>query len=246
MSAVYALARRIDDIGDGDGIRPTRSSPALHLVRKDIDPIDPKTNDPVLIAVLDAATRYALPMDCFGEIIDGCEMDLQRHALRDHRRLGEVLPQRRRVRRAAHPRRRGLRRSRTRDATRRLPRRCPAAHQHRARRRRRSRTRSCLYSPRGRRTSELCDRPHRAGQRQVARVVAYECGRADRWFDEGLQLLPLLHGRGRACVGALSGIYRHLLQRIENNPLAVTRGRVSVPTYEKVSVALQSLWAARS
>jgi hypothetical protein len=47
-------------------------------------------------------------------------------------------------------------------------------------------------------------------------------------------------------VGTLSGIYRHLLRRIENNPIAVTQGRVSVPTLEKVSVAVQSLLAARS
>ena len=55
--------------------RPKRSSP-LSRARKDLDPIDPKTNDPVLAAVADAATRYPLSMDCFGEIIDGCEMDL--------------------------------------------------------------------------------------------------------------------------------------------------------------------------
>jgi hypothetical protein len=44
----------------------------------------------------------------------------------------------------------------------------------------------------------------------------------------------------------MSGIYKHLLQRIERNPLAVTQGRVSVPTSEKISVAIQSLLAARS
>jgi phytoene/squalene synthetase len=47
-------------------------------------------------------------------------------------------------------------------------------------------------------------------------------------------------------VGALSGIYQHLLRRIENNPIAVTQGRVSLPTVEKVSVAVQSLLAARA
>jgi phytoene synthase len=76
--------------------------------------------------------------------------------------------------------------------------------------------------------------------------VAYECGRAEQWFAEGLQLLPLLDSRSRACVGAMSGIYRRLLLRIEGKPLAVTQGRVSVPTLEKVAVALSSLVAARS
>jgi hypothetical protein len=44
----------------------------------------------------------------------------------------------------------------------------------------------------------------------------------------------------------MSGIYRRLLVRIERNPLAVTQGRVSVPIFEKVSVAISSLVAARS
>jgi phytoene synthase len=81
---------------------------------------------------------------------------------------------------------------------------------------------------------------------EVARLVAYECGRSEQWFAEGLELLPMLNSRSRACVGAMSGIYRRLLVRIERNPIAVTQGRVSVPTLEKVSVALSSLVAARS
>jgi 15-cis-phytoene synthase len=81
---------------------------------------------------------------------------------------------------------------------------------------------------------------------EVARLVAFECGRAEQWFAEGLQLLPVLGGRGRACVAAMSGIYHRLLLRIERNPLAVTEGRVSLPAYEKITVALQSLAAARA
>jgi phytoene synthase len=80
---------------------------------------------------------------------------------------------------------------------------------------------------------------------EVARLVEFECGRAEEWFAEGLQLLPLLDGRSRACVSAMSGIYRQLLKRIEGNPVAVTQGRVSVPTWEKVTVALRSLAGAR-
>ena len=75
LSAVYALARRIDDIGDGDA-SPDQKLAWLQCVRKEIDPIDPGSTDPVLMAVADAAARYRLPMSCFGEIIDGCEMDV--------------------------------------------------------------------------------------------------------------------------------------------------------------------------
>ncbi len=79
----------------------------------------------------------------------------------------------------------------------------------------------------------------------VARLVALECGRADRWFVEGLQLLPLLDGRSRACVAAMAGIYRRLLVRIKAEPIAVTRGRMSLPSWEKALVAARSLVGAR-
>ena len=75
----------------------------------------------------------------------------------------------------------------------------------------------------------------------VAKLVALECTRANEWFAEGLQLLDLLEGRSRACVAAMSGIYRRLLTRIEREPIAVTGGRVSLPTWEKGLVAARSL-----
>ena len=61
------------------------------------------------------------------------------------------------------------------------------------------------------------------------------------WFDRGLRLLPLLDHRSRACVGAMAGIYRRLLRRIELDPAATTRAGSRVPTWEKLAVAGQSL-----
>ena len=60
LSAVYALARRIDDIGDGRAA-PEEKLAGLQTIRKEIDPIDPETNDPVLVAVADAARRGSSP-----------------------------------------------------------------------------------------------------------------------------------------------------------------------------------------
>jgi phytoene synthase len=75
----------------------------------------------------------------------------------------------------------------------------------------------------------------------VAALVAFECTRARSWFARGLELLPLLDRRSRACVGAMSGIYRRLLDRIEADPLAVTAGRVSLSVREKAMVAARAL-----
>ena len=102
-----------------------------------------------------------------------------------------------------------------------------------------------VYLPSNDAESVGCDPALEGPPSDVARLVALECGRADRWFAEGLQLLPLLDSRSRACVGAMAGIYRRLLTRIKAEPIAVTRGRVSLPTWEKALVAARSLAGAR-
>jgi 15-cis-phytoene synthase len=71
LSAVYALARRIDDIGDGD-LLPEDKLSALAQARKDLDDLESAGEDPVLLAVADATRRYDLPLGAFGELIDGC------------------------------------------------------------------------------------------------------------------------------------------------------------------------------
>ncbi len=71
----------------------------------------------------------------------------------------------------------------------------------------------------------------------LAALVAIECTPARAWFARGLHLLPLLDRRSRACVTAMAGIYRRLLSRIERDPAAVTRGRVSLPASEKAWIA---------
>src|SRR5690606_10170170 len=60
-------------------------------------------------------------------------------------------------------------------------------------------------------------------------LVHFEVRRARALFAEGYRLLPLLDRRSGACVAAMAGIYRRLLDRIERDPDAVLRGRVSLP-----------------
>ena len=78
LSAVYALARRIDDIGDDAGPSADKIA-ALDAVRAALDaPPDPA--DPVLVAVADAADRFPIPMGAFGELVDGVERDVRMDA----------------------------------------------------------------------------------------------------------------------------------------------------------------------
>ena len=77
-----------------------------------------------------------------------------------------------------------------------------------------------------------------------AGLARFEAARAEEWYDRGLQLLPLLDRSSSSCVGAMSGIYRRLLRRIERDPEAVLGGRLSLPGWEKGWVAARSLVGA--
>jgi phytoene synthase len=244
MSAVYALARRIDDIGDGNAA-PEEKLVGLQHVRKEIDDLDPKTNDPVLAAIADAQHRYQLPMECFGELIDGCMMDVIGTS---YETIDDLVKYCRNV--AGSVGRLSLAIFGTDDPSVASPLAdslgvaLQLTNILRDVLEDRSLGRVYLPAQDARRVS--CAPDLSGPPSEVARLVAFECGRAELWFAEGLQLLPMLNARSRACVGAMSGIYWRLLQRIEGNPLAVTQGRVSVPTLEKVSVAISSLARARS
>ena len=165
LSAVYALARRIDDIGDGDAPAPQRLE-ELAAVRKDLEPISADTDDPVLAGVAHAADRYGLPMAAFGELIDGCEMDVEGDVVRHHRRPGRVLPPGGRLGRAplAGRLRRG-RPGRGQSAGRR-PRRGSPADQHPPRHRRGRGPGPGLPAGRGRRSRGVPTRPERAARRR--------------------------------------------------------------------------------
>ena len=49
-------------------------------------------------------------------------------------------------------------------------------------------------------------------------LVRFEADRARQWFERGMELAPLLDRRSAACVLAMAGIYRRLLERIEADP----------------------------
>ena len=74
--------------------------------------------------------------------------------------------------------------------------------------------------------------------------MRFEAARAREWFERGMQLAPLLDRRSAACVLAMAGIYRRLLDRIEADPERVLRERVSLPAREKAWVAARALLGA--
>jgi phytoene synthase len=84
----------------------------------------------------------------------------------------------------------------------------------------------------------------RFGQPSAATIgplVTFEAARAREWYARGLQLTSMIDRRSAACVLAMSGIYRRLLELIAAEPQAVLERRVALSTATKLAVAARSL-----
>ncbi len=190
------------------------------------------------------STRYQLPLEEFDELIDGCEHGRQRCTTYDDlRRPRAATAAGGRLGRAPVARR--LRHGRTRSRAEPLAdgaRGRPPGHEHPPRRRGGPRHGPRLPARRRRRAVRLRARPVRPAARPSPRSSPFEIapGRGTS-VRQGLELLPLLDRRSRACVAAMAGIYRRLLGRIEADPAAVLDGRVSLPTQEKAWVAVRAI-----
>jgi phytoene synthase len=239
MTAVYAMARKIDDITDGD-LLPERKLEALAVVRKDLGGGDPTGHDPVLTALADVARHYPLPFDAFGDLIDGCEMDVTgvSYVTRD-----DLVGYCRRVAGSIGRLSLAIFSCRDPEAANPLADDLGVALQltNILRDVLEDRAMGRVYLPADDARAVGCPPDLVAEPDALARLVGLEIPYAVEWFDRGLQLLPLLDRRSRACVSAMAGIYRRLLDRMARDPMAVTQGRVSVPTWEKGWVAVSSL-----
>jgi phytoene synthase len=82
MSAVYAFARRVDDIGDGTLAHAEKlrlleaESAALAAVEAGRLP-ESEVPDPVMVALADTRARYPLPPGALDELIEGVRMDVR-------------------------------------------------------------------------------------------------------------------------------------------------------------------------
>ena len=78
MAALYAMARRIDDVGDGDWPQE-RKLEALTALHETISSLEagalPDPADPVLTGIAHAASHFPIPLAALHEIVEGCEHD---------------------------------------------------------------------------------------------------------------------------------------------------------------------------
>jgi phytoene synthase len=248
MTAVYALARRIDDVGDGS-LPAGRKQARLESLRAEVAALrqghPPDPADAVLVAVADAAARYGLPLDAFGELIDGCAADVAGLA---YESFGQLVGYCRRVAGTIGRLSLAVFGSARPDVA------APMADALGVALQLTNILRDVIEDAAMGRVYLPAEDLERFGCRiapgrppedraRLAAVVAFEADRAEEWYTEGLGLLPLLDGRSRACVATMAGIYHRLLGRIRREPAAVLRGRLSLPAREKAWVAATSLAA---
>ena len=262
LSAVYALARRIDDIGDGDLPADTKLT-ALAQARAEVIDLAggsaAPAGDPVLVALADAARRFPIPVTAFGELIEGCEADVRGVT---YRTFGDLEHYCRCV--AGSIGRLSLGVFGCAD---------PAVAEPLAdalgvalqltnilRDIREDLGNGRVYlpaedlerfgvtlepggtlGPYGTAAGPAGGTAGGTAGGGMERLIRFEADRARGWYARGLALMPLLDWRSKASTGAMAGIYLRLLDHMSATPGTVLQERMSLPAKEKLLVAGRSL-----
>jgi phytoene synthase len=243
VAALYAFARRVDDIADDPGSEPEARRRRLETCRAAVAGLpDSPDGDPVLVALADATVRYPIPRSTLLDLIDGGLMDVEQSRYASWEELREYC---RRVAgsvglmctavygpsdpEAAAPRAEilGL-------ALQQINIMRDVAEDWALGR---------VYLP--------ADERERfgVGEEEIASgavgpgwraLMAHQAERAEALLGEGLQLLPLLDRRSALCVRTFAGIYHGLLLQIRERGYDVfsTRPRLSAMAKVRAVAAL--------
>jgi phytoene synthase len=249
LSAVYAFARLVDDIGDGDAPAEQRLA-GLNEVRARLHNLADLKDDPVAVALNDATLRFGLPLGAFEELIDGCQADVLGATYETFEDLHHYCrcvagtigrlslavfgsPDQARDAQLADALGVALQLTNIlRDVL-------------------EDRRNGRIYLPaedlrRFGCTLELDANGNLVDDEDaLTALLEYQGARAEEWYTLGLRLLPRLDGRSRACCAAMAGIYHRLLARMMTRPWLIRRSRTSLPDWEKVLVAARSLAGSR-
>ena len=248
LSAVYAFARRIDDIGDGSlpgelkmtQLERTRSAIVSLAAGSDDDRLEA---DAVLLALGDAARRFPIPLGAFGELIDGCEADVRGTSYATFAELEHYC---RCVAGSVGRLSLGVFGCADMAAAEPLADALGIALQltNILRDIREDLGNGRVYLPAADLERFGCGPltgPDDLDGAGLESLIRFEAQRARQWYEVGLRLLPMLDRRSAACAGAMAGIYQRLLDHISADPDVALRHRMSLPTAEKARVAAAAL-----
>ncbi len=275
MCAVYAFARRIDDIGDGT-LEPAEKLRRLDAEAETLSELELADRealwsaDPVMLALADTYERFALPPGALGELIEGVRMDVNGVS---YERFEDLVLYCRRVAGAIGRVCLPIFGARNEVSTA-----GPEAETladdlgvamqltNILRDVREDAENGRVYLPAEdlRRFGVLGEQDagnapamlasllrgvpgshgHAADWAELERLYAlvrFQADRAHQWFHRGMELAPLLDRRSAACLQAMAGIYRRLLNRVQAHPERALGARISLPAPEKAWVAIRSM-----
>ena len=239
LAVIYAFARRIDDIGDGT-MPPEDKIAALEDARLAIgDLAAAGAEDPVLFALADVERNFPVPIQAFGELIDGCIADVRGTS---YGTFEDLLHYCRCVAGSIGRLSLGVYgTSGDPEQAAELADSLGVALQltNILRDIREDYQNGRVYLPSEDLAKFSVDLE--VTSPQFSQLVEFEVERARDWYATGMGLLPMLDWRSAACTGAMAGIYRRLLERIAAQPAEVLRGRMSLSTGEKAVVAVKAL-----
>ena len=230
IAAIYAFARRVDDVADGE-LPPEEKRARLEELRAalEADPVDP-----VFVALRDARDRFGIPRAPLEALIDGGLQDIEQSTYRDFAELRGYCEK---VAGAVglacvpvygssdteHAMTLGIALQlinimRDVEEDRQLGR---------------------IYLPQDELAAfgveELAPSP------QFRELMAFEAERARMYLAEGLRLLDSLDRRSALCVGTFAGLYRATLDRIEANGFDVFGAKTRLSAPRKLAVVARGL-----
>jgi phytoene synthase len=231
IAAIYAFARRVDDIADGPLPAAERRTRLEGLrAALDVAPVE----DPVLVALADARSRYGIPARALHDLVDGGLQDTEQNRYRDFEELHGYC---RRVAGAV-----GVA--------------CVAVYGsddvERAetlgvalqliniiRDVREDWELGRVYLPQDELAAYGVSEDDVAAGRvspEWQALMAFHASRARVYMDEGLQLLGSLDSRSAACVATFAGLYRATLDRIEARGFDVFDGSLRLSPLTKLRI----------
>jgi phytoene synthase len=237
IAAIYAFARRVDDVADGD-LDPEQKRAQLQELHAALEA--PPGDDAMLVALADARTRFPIPAHSLHALVDGGLQDLDqtRYANFDELRgyctkvagavgvccvavygsddvgraetLGIALQLINIIRDVAEDWQLGR-----------------------------------VYLPQDELASfGVSEADIAAGNPSSAwhALMTFQAERARAYLQDGLGLLRSLDGRSALCVSAFAGLYRATLERIEERNFDVFDGPPHLSTLTKLRIVGQGLW----
>jgi phytoene synthase len=236
IAAIYAFARRVDDIADGP-LSDDEKRVRLERVRADLLAVP--DDDATLVALADSIARYPIPLDALQALVDGGLQDTEQRRYADFDELRVYC-------------------SRVAGA---VGRACVAVYG--ADEPEQAETLGIalqlinivrdvaedwqlgrVYLPQDELARFGVDEDDIAEARltpQWRELMAFQADRARAHLDTGLRLLDHLDRRSAACVATFAGLYGATLERIEASGFDVFDGAQQLPLRTKLRVAAGAL-----